>query len=141
MPPRRKFNPKRRIAEGVPDHERERLLAGVQYVGSAYHKSNPGDFGLTPPSQPRPDKTLCDVVMIFEHEVALRCLRRGIERGLVSAVPVGGWPKYIWSITDDGHPLEAQCDNTGCCHGYPLPDADPFADVVRRRWGAIDGDE
>jgi hypothetical protein len=79
----------------------------VRYGGSPYHKSNPGDFGLTPPAQPRADKTLCDTVEIFEREVALRYLREGIRRGLVSEVPDGGWPKNIWSMTDDGRPLEA----------------------------------
>ena len=60
MRPRTTFNPKRRIAE-TEDSERLIWLAqNVRYGGNPQHKRNPGDFGLVPPSQPRPDKTLCD---------------------------------------------------------------------------------
>jgi hypothetical protein len=39
-------------------------------------------------------------------------------------------------MTDDGTPLEAQLDNVeqGTYHGYPLPESDPFAEVVRLAW-------
>ena len=50
----------------------------VKYGGNPEHKRNPGDFGLTPPSQPRADKTLCDEVAVFKRTTALRLLRKGI---------------------------------------------------------------
>jgi len=46
-------------------------------------------------------------------------------------------------MTDNGVPLEAQLENATqySYHGYPLPDSDPFADVVRDRWKKLAGDE
>lgn len=73
---------------------------------------------------------------IFRRAIALQHLQEGIAHGLVSEVPEGGWPKNIWSMTENGTPLEAQLDNgeQGSYHGYPLLEDDPFADIVRRRW-------
>jgi RES domain-containing protein len=39
---------------------------------------------LTPPAQPRDDKSLCDTVRIFHRDEALRLLRAGVERGMIS---------------------------------------------------------
>lgn len=88
------------------------MASTVSYGGNPEHKRNPGDFGLTPPAAPRLDKTLCDEVQIFERTAATEHLRRGILRGLVSEVPLGGWPRNIWSVTDSGEPLEAQLENS-----------------------------
>lgn len=134
--PKRRYNPKREIVAVLSDEGKQRLRDNVRYGGNPEHKRNPGDFGLTPPASPRRDKTLCDVVGIFHREVALEHLRRGIERGLVSTQFAGDWPQNIWSLTDDGRPLEAQLENVGqgVYHGYPLPESDPFADVVREAW-------
>lgn len=48
------------------------------------HKRSPGDFGLRPPSNPRPDATLCDDAQIFKKAEAQEILEAGIDRGLVS---------------------------------------------------------
>jgi len=108
----------------------------MSYGGNPEHKRNPGDFGLTPPAQPRPDKTLCDEVRIFERSVALEYLRHGVERGLVSESWTGDWPQNIWAMTVDGRALEAQIENAqlGTYHAYPLPESDPFVSEVRKRW-------
>ncbi|HSQ08918.1 MAG TPA: hypothetical protein VLM84_14675, partial [Chromatiaceae bacterium] len=76
---------------------------------------NPGDFGLTPPSCPRADKSLCDVARIFRRKDALVLLRAGIGRG---------------------QPVEAQLENQaqGTYHGYPMPESDPFRNVVLEQW-------
>jgi hypothetical protein len=131
-------NPKRKIWTGVSSAARAGLVAEVTYAGNPVHKRNPGDFGLTPPAQPRPDKTLCDEVELFGRADALRLLRRGICRGLVSVRLVGRFPQNIWSMTDSGTPVEAQLENreTGAYHGYPLMEEDPFAEVVRQAWDA-----
>ena len=114
----------------------EELANAIGYGGNPEHKRNPGDFGLTPPASPRPDKALCDDVAIFERSQALDLLRRGVLRGLISERFIGKFPQNIWSVTDGGEPVEAQLENRelGHYHGYPLPKADPFRDVVLEAW-------
>jgi hypothetical protein len=61
------FNKKRRIKvleEGELQHCLD-LAEEVRYGGNSEHKMNPGDFELTPPSGPRPGKSLCDTVGVF----------------------------------------------------------------------------
>lgn len=132
----RKFNPKRRIATDQDPSELERLADTIEYGGNPEHKQNPGDFGLTPPSCPRPGKTLCDGVRIFKRAEALELLREGARRGLISARRGGLFPQNIWAVTESGEPLEAQIEDVakGIYHGYPMPHADPFRDVVLKRW-------
>ena len=59
-------------ATPLSDEERTFLQKNATYEGSPYHKRNPGDFGLTPPAAPRPDKTLCDEAGITSRSVAAR---------------------------------------------------------------------
>lgn len=131
-------NRKRQIVEPKPA---QRILNGlarrIRYIGSPYHKRNPGDFGLTPPSQPRPDKTLCDGSGIFKVAEAQKMLREGARRGMVSADPgQNGYPKHIWAVTADNMVLEAKYNNEGPgnYHGYPLFERDPFRRVVLNCW-------
>jgi hypothetical protein len=132
------FNPKRRPL--TPDaNELARLSAlaeVVTYGGNPEHKRNPGDFGLTPPSDPRRSKSLCDAANIFSRTVAHSLLQKGLQKGLVSDRNVDGWPKNIWAVTESGIPLEAQLENPVLCsyHGYPMPDSDPLASEVVKRW-------
>jgi len=138
---RNSFNPKRRFATqatlsmlGPLDQLAER----VSYGGNPEHKRNPGDFGLIPPSQPRPGKTLCDAARIFRRVEALALLQEGVRRGLVSNLCEGTWPQNVWAVTDSGIPLEAQLENPliGSYHGYPMPAHDAFGDKVLERWEA-----
>jgi len=112
-------------------------MHSVRYGGNPEHKRNPGDFGLTPPSSLRLDKACCDEVSIVSKAVALSLLRRGVQKGMISERKNHDFPQNIWSVTDEGIPLEAQLENaeTGSYHGYPLPDNDPFRDIVLQRWG------
>ncbi len=114
------------------------LAERVGYGGNPQHKSNPGDFGLTPPSQAREFKTLCDTVGIFRRAQALALLQEGIRRGLVSARTKNGCPKHVWAVTDRGEPLEAilEDEQRGVYHGYAMGDDDPFAETVLARCGA-----
>lgn len=59
-----------------------------------------------------------------------------MKKCLVSDRFVDGWPKNIWSVTDEGIALEAQLENAefGSYHGYPMPDSDPFIEDVLKRW-------
>lgn len=131
------FNTKRRIknlAEGDLQHCSE-LAEQVEYGGNPEHKRNPGDFGLTPPSGPRPGKFLCDAVGIFSKKVALGHLRMGLRKGLISEQFKGRWPRNIWAVTEDGRPLESQLENqeTVTYHGYPMPQSDPmFGDIIEK---------
>ncbi len=134
---RKKFNNKRRFASHPPDADAlGRLAAELRYGGNPTHKRNPGDFGLTPPSQPRDDKSLCDSVRIFRRDDAQRLLQAGVERGMISEWDGTGYPKNIWSMTDDGVPLEAQLENpgNGSYHGYPLEENDDFREAVIAKW-------
>ena len=91
-------------------------------------------WGQTP--MPRPDKTLCDAVGIFKRIEATRLLRKGVRRGLVSIREKNGFPQNIWSISGEGHPLEAQLENPdqGIYHGYPMPENDPLRQLVLEKW-------
>ena len=133
---RRRFNDKRRIRSPSGIENLSDLAARVTYTGNPFHKSNPGDFGLTPPASPREDKTLCDSVDILSRAVALRLLRRGIERGLISVQMRGEFPQNVWVVDENGSPLEAQLENRtqGDYHGYPLALNDPFRDQVLAFW-------
>jgi hypothetical protein len=134
---RAKFNRKRRFASSLPAPEvLEQLAARLRYGGKPDHKRSPGDFGLTPPSLPRDDKSFCDAVRVFRRAEALRLLRLGVERGMISEWDGTGYPKNIWSVTDDGIPLEAQLENpgNGTYHGYPLEVNDDFREQVIAQW-------
>lgn len=76
------FNTKRCISDDIMPEALEMLVQRVSYGGNPEHKRNPGDFGLTPPSQPRPDKSLCDDVGIFSKATAVQLLKDGIRRGV-----------------------------------------------------------
>jgi hypothetical protein len=140
-----KFNTKRRLLTPVQVEARAaefaELAKRVGYGGNPEHKMNPGDFNLTPPADPRQGKSLCDAAKIFKREEALKLLKAGLSQGLVSDQDRDGWPKLVWSVTDDGTPLEAQLENAqlGTYHGYPMPETDPLSHEVRRRWELLHG--
>jgi len=112
------------------------LASKVSYGGNPEHKKNPGDFGLVPPSGPRAGKSLCDEAQIFSRKEALKYLKQGLERGLISDRHKGLWPQNVWAVTGDGIPLEAQLENpeNGSYHGYPMPPSDPMAEEVLHQW-------
>ena len=133
MAKRPRFNRKRKIIDPIPNIAQLAKLANrVSYVGSPYHKRNPGNFNLTPPAQPRPDTTLCDGAGIFTVAAAQHLLQDGARRGLISNNPGNEFPKYIWAVTDDGMVLEARASGgePGEYHGYPIYEEDPFREVV-----------
>jgi len=136
MRKRRTHNPKRRIRKECDPIELERLVQAVCYGGNPEHKKNPGDFGLHPPSAPRPDKTLCDMAGVFSKRDAEDLLKQGIQRGLIADQSRGGYPQYVWAVTESGQPMEAQLENEvqGLYHGYPMPITDPFREQVLERW-------
>jgi len=138
---RRTYNPKRPIAGAMVQTELERLATTVRYGGNPEHKRNPGNFGLTPPASPRRHKTLCDEAGIFDRAQALRLLQEGIRCGLMSEPRGTDYPQNVWAVSMENVPLEAQLENAanGTYHGYPMPEEDPFRDIVIARWRAAHG--
>jgi len=59
-----------------------------------------------------------------------------MRHGLISIQERNGWPQNVWSVTDDGIPLEAQLDNeeTGSYHGYPMLPDEPLCKEILVRW-------
>jgi hypothetical protein len=135
---RRTSSNKHRFAISSSQADLDDLANSVNYGGNGEHKRNPGDFGLNPPLGPRPNKTLCDGVKIFNRREALRLLREGIRRGLVSEQRRGKFPQNVWAVTDQGIPLEAQLENAmiGTYHGYPMQHDDAFGEKVIEKWNA-----
>jgi hypothetical protein len=135
--PRESFNPKGALHDAamLSPAQVDYWAEAARYSGNPEHKRNPGDFGLTPPAAARIGKTLCDKVGIFSRNTALDLLREGLRRGLVSRQQRDGWPQNVWAITPAGEPLEAQLEGDGVYHGCPMPENDPFRDVVLRRLG------
>lgn len=135
-------NPKRRIApaKDFSDTDRELLLRSVRYVGSALHKSKPGDYGLRPPVSPRPHKSLCDALRPILRQEAEALFAEGIRLGLVSTVRQGPFPKYVWCVDDAGEVYEAKIGNAGY-HGYRLDHVleKAMRRIVLKEWEARQG--
>ncbi len=113
------------------------MTANAVYQGSPLHKRNPGDFGLTPPASPRPQKTLCDEAGIARKADAAALFKSAIEAGLVSEDDTGeGFPKQFWVVDGAGRVFELMYggSHTGCYHGYPIRKSDPFFDQIRDLW-------
>lgn len=131
------YNPKRRIAPAAdwPQTSRQTLADKVKYGGNPEHKMRPNDYGLMPPRNPRPRKTLCDAIQPFPKNLAARLLRQGVERGMVSVRCSNGWPQNIWAVSERVA-YEAQLENreAGTYHGYPLTSDDDFIKTVFLEW-------
>jgi len=132
---KRKCNPKRQMAISPDDAKLQALSDTVVYKGSPYHKKHPADFGLTPPAQPRMNKTLCDGTHV-KLQLATELLRTGARLGLISAQERNGLPRNIWAVSPNGIALEAQLENeeSGTYHGYPMEPEDPLVAEVLARW-------
>ena len=132
---KRNFNPKRQITESAEEAQLQSLSERVVYFGNPAHKKHPGDFGLTPPAQPRLNKTLCDGTQI-KLQSAMRLLRKGAKLGLISVQERKGLPQNIWAVSPNGIALEAQLDNVEAAtyHGYPMGSGDPLASEILKRW-------
>lgn len=130
-------NPKRRISSPgrLTADERRQLAGAVRYVGSASHKLHPAAYGF-PRSEPRPQKSLCDMVRPILLPEAVKLVADGIERGMFSEPQSDGFPKFIWSVSEQGEVFEAKTDRhgTGEYHGYPLEDEDSMRDHVLSVW-------
>lgn len=125
---RQSSRPDRRIVDPslVDDATKAILVARLRHVGSANHKLHPGNYGFTPPQNPRPSKSPCDARRPVSFDEAAALFRRGIELGLISPIAAGGAPKYVWSVDGETQVYEAKShgDGGGGYHGYRLEDDD-----------------
>lgn len=137
MKKRTSYNPKRRLAptDTLLATRLCDLAKQARYGGNPEHKSRPNDYGLTPPSNPRPGKTLCDAAGEFSKERAETLLRSGLNHGMVSDRSCDEWPQNIWAV-EAGEAFEAQLENRdqGIYHGYPMALDDPFRAIVLKEW-------
>lgn len=121
----------------LTDEERAFLKANAAYEGSPFHKKNPNDFGLTPPTYAvRPEKTLCDEAGITQRQIAIDLFARAIDVGLVSAAWTAGFPKQMWVVDDGEQVFELMYGGSrpGRYHGYPIRLRDPWSEEVKRIW-------
>lgn len=132
------FNQKRKIVAiaELAEARREELAGRVAYGGNPQHKLRPNDYGLTPPTNPRPGKTLCDATGPFPKLDAEALLREGVRKGLLSRQWRNDWPQNIWAVSPSGMAFEAELENLerGIYHGYPMPLDDDFRDAVLAAW-------
>lgn len=132
------FNPKRRLAPvgRLDAASRDELAKRCRYGGNPEHKRNPADYGLTPPTNPRPGKTICDGERVILKDEARTLLVAGLVRGMMSERTVNGWPQNVWAVNEAGLVFEAQLENqtTGSYHGYPMPTDDDFRALILAEW-------
>ena len=85
---------------------------------------------------PRPTKSLCDLVRTIQKSEAEELLIKGIQQGMYSALDGNGIPKFIWSVSELGEVFEAKTDThgSGHYHGYPLEDEDTMKLYVISVW-------
>ncbi len=123
--------------EALGEDARAHLRRHACYEGVSYYKRSPGDFDLTPPAAPRPDKTLCDEAGVTKRADADALLARAIEGGLASEHEAAeNFPKQLWVVDESGQPFEAMSGGSrpGAYHGYPIRRSDPFFDEVVKAW-------
>ena len=124
----------------LTDEQRAFLVEHAAYEGSPFHKKEPHNFDLTPPTNPREDKTLCDEAGIFAKEVAFTLFATAIEVGLVSEKDkVEGFPAQLWVVDEQGRVFEIIYggSRTGRYHGYPVRRSHPLFDKVSGAWAAL----
>lgn len=123
MPIRQGNNPHRRLIsrDDLDPEDLSRIAREARYVGSAHHKSKPADYGFTPPTSPRPHKSLCDRKRIVKKREAKALFLQGLSRGIVSHYAKNGFPKYVWAVDQDDQVYEAKVGGDGqSYHGYAL---------------------
>jgi len=130
-------NPKRRIAPValLTEVERAALARMVEYVGSGHHKRKPADYGLER-TNPRPTKSLCDLLRIVSLREANTMIQKGILCGMISDFFFDDYPKFVWCVDKDGEVYEAKTDavTPGVYHGYRLEEDDDMRDYIKSVW-------
>lgn len=141
MAVRQSNDPTRRIApKGALSADSLTALADrLQYVGASTHKKYPNDYGLVPPFNPRPDKSVCDDLRPVPLAEARALFRDAVLKGMVSPpLPDTGVPKYVWAVDSSGEVYEAKTkpEREVVYHGYRLGDDDRQRMFIKREWSA-----
>ena len=129
--------PKRRIAplERASPAIRDAMALRLVYIGSAHHKTKPGDYGFQPPVNPRPWKSICDGQRIILLPEARALFKSGIRLGMFSDFAEGGSPKYVWCVDQQGEAYEAKVSpGTDLYKGYRLEEEDGMRAYVVETW-------
>jgi len=130
-------NPKRRVARAglLNKRDRSRLAKSVQYQGSGHHKRNPADYRLER-TNPRPTKSLCDIIRVVTVAEAKALLEKGITLGFFSDFCYGMYPKFVWCVDEAGEVYEAKTDarSPGTYHGYRLEEEDDMRSHITLVW-------
>ena len=140
MPSRKRQSnrPDRRVfpAGALDEDSAAALIGRCRYAGAAFHKLKPADYGLTPPSAPRPNKSVCDDLRPMRRAEARALLEAGIRRGMVSFFDSDAVPKYIWAVDRHGEVFEAKTKpgREAAYHGYRLGDDDDFRAHILQLW-------
>lgn len=116
--------------------EKAFLRANARYEGSPDHKRNPGDFGLTPPANPRKDRTLCDEAEVYVLAQATALFARAIDGGLVSeGTGRHEFPRRMWLVAEH-HVFELKLGGSvaGRYHGFPVRRSNPYYDLIVQAW-------
>lgn len=130
-------DPTRRISppDAYDEELRDVLAERISYVGSAIHKTKPGDYGFNPPVNPRPWKSICDGMRVILLAEARAMFASGIRKGMFSKLLGDGIPKYVWAVDHLGEAYEAKISpNTLTYKGYRLEEDDSMRAVVLREW-------
>jgi len=129
----RRFLPR----DSLTTEQREELANRITFVGKNLHKLRPGDYGLDPPVNPRPSKSVCDDLRPVLKAEATKLLREGAHAGMVSTFVLDGVPKYVWAVDDAGEVWEAKtAPGLGTAYyGYRLGDDDTdMRKLVKKEW-------
>lgn len=129
----------RKIRENrLSESEKIFLSHRCAYEGKADHKRNPGDFNLSPPCQPRSDRTLCDEAEITTRAQASALLKKAIARGIVGGEVKGHpeYPKYLWVVDDRNQVFEITEGGSqlGRYHGHPMRKNSPMYNRILDLW-------
>ncbi len=94
------YNPKRKIMPFATRDESSPVSPApadrdwiAVYKGSPQHKMYPNDYGLTPSSDPRPGKTLCDATKAIPKARACALLEQAFRKDMVSVRKHNDWPQ------------------------------------------------
>ncbi len=110
-------------------------LESARYVGNPQHKRWPADYGLNPPADPRPNKSLCDGLRPIKKREAIELFRSGIGLDMVSVdLDHRGLPKRVWAVDEYGEAYEAMSSADGKYHGYRLYRDQDMRDLVIAEW-------
>lgn len=98
------------------------LASRVSYVGSPEHKDGPSFAGHP---RPRADASICDRRFLSMQDELTLWLREAIQRGAVSELFEGDFPRYVW-VRREGIVYEARLVNRELGHykGYALSESE-----------------